>query len=222
MAATNSSLRPYRSRRNFAKTSEPRGTKNKTITRKKAPLFVIQKHAARQLHYDLRLEIDGTLVSWAIPKGPSLNPRMRRLAVRTENHPLDYAKFEGTIPEGEYGAGTVMVWDIGTYKNASEHNGRAISEQNALKNGEIKFILKGKKLVGKFVLIRTDYGKKTGEEWLLIKMKDDYASARRDPVKSQQKSVLTDRTMTQIKRDACKDKPCPEKKKRKPARTRSK
>jgi len=205
MATASEALRGYRSRRDFCVTPEPKG--EKVAQRKKNPIFVIQKHAARQLHYDLRLEIDGVLVSWAVPKGPSLNPRHRRLAVRTENHPIEYAKFEGIIPEGEYGAGTVMVWDKGTYKNMSKHNGRVVSTATALKHGEIKFFLKGKKLEGEFVLIRTDYGKKKGEEWLLMKMKDEYASARRNPVSTQQKSALTDRTMTQIKREACKKEP---------------
>jgi len=199
MAPATKSLRSYQSRRDFRATPEPKG--RRVTCKKKLPVFVIQKHAARQLHYDLRLEIDGVLVSWALPKGPSLNPRQRRLAVRTENHPLEYAKFEGIIPEGQYGAGTVMVWDIGTYKNISERNGRTITARTALKNGEIKFTLKGKKLEGNFVLIRTDYGDKKGEQWLLIKMKDEQASARRNPVNTQKKSALTNRTMTQIKRD---------------------
>jgi len=199
MATVATSLRNYQSRRDFSATPEPRGKKTKQ--KKKSPIFVIQKHAARQLHYDLRLEIGGILVSWALPKGPSLNPQVRRLAVRTENHPIDYARFEGVIPEGHYGAGTVMVWDSGTYKNISERNGRAVSARTALKHGEIKFTLKGKKLAGDFVLIRTNYGDKKGEQWLLIKMKDKHADARRNPVNTQQKSALTNRTMTQIKRD---------------------
>jgi len=218
MTTTSEALHNYRTRRDFCVTPEPKG---ETVSQqKKNPIFVIQKHAARQLHYDLRLEIDGVLASWAIPKGPSLNPRCRRLAVRTENHPMEYAKFEGIIPEGEYGAGTVMIWDKGTYKNMSERKGRAISATTALKHGEIKFFLKGKKLEGEFVLLRTKYAKK-GEEWLLVKMKDEYSSARRNPVNTQQKSALTDRTMTQIKREACKKEPATcRKRTKKPARTR--
>ncbi len=201
MAATGS-LKAYRARRDFRKTSEPRG--RKVLKKSKRPIFVIQKHVARSLHYDFRIEIDGVLKSWALPKGPSINPRDKRLAVPTEDHPKAYARFEGMIPKGEYGAGTVLVWDIGTYKNIKKKKDTLISMKQCLKNGQIEVFLKGKKLQGAFALIRT--GSKTGERWLLIKMRDEYADARRKPVKSQPKSALTDRTLSQIKKDAEKKK----------------
>ena len=162
--------------------------------------FVIQKHASRSLHYDVRLEINGVLVSWAVPKGPSMNPRVKRLAVMTEDHPMSYARFEGVIPKGEYGAGAVMVWDIGTYKNLTEEKGKSLSPAAGLKAGKLEFLLRGKKLYGGFALVRI--GGVQSNKWLLIKTRDDYADARRNPVNTQNKSVLTDRTMTQIKRDA--------------------
>ena len=142
-------LEDYRKKRNFKATPEPpgRGKPRKSV---KAPIFVVQKHQATRLHYDFRLEIDGVLVSWAVPKGPSLNPSDKRLAVRTEDHPLEYADFEGVIPEGQYGAGPVMVWDMGTYE--FEQDGSAAEQ---LARGELKFYLHGQKLKGGFALIRT-------------------------------------------------------------------
>jgi bifunctional non-homologous end joining protein LigD len=163
-------LEAYRMKRDFRKTPEPDGHAHGSRGK---PIFVVQKHAARRLHYDFRLEINGVLVSWAVPKGPSLNPSDRRLAIRTEDHPLEYADFEGVIPEGQYGAGTVMVWDKGTY---DVENGLAIGQQ--LVRGEIKVILHGKKLRGAFVLIQTARRLSARPEqarWLLIKQRDQYA-----------------------------------------------
>ena len=163
-------LEAYRMKRDFRKTPEPDGHAHGSRGK---PIFVVQKHAARRLHYDFRLEINGVLVSWAVPKGPSLNPSDRRLAIRTEDHPLEYADFEGVIPEGQYGAGTVMVWDKGTYE---VENGLAIEQQ--LARGEIKVILHGKKLRGGFVLIQTAKRLAARAEqarWLLIKQRDQYA-----------------------------------------------
>jgi bifunctional non-homologous end joining protein LigD len=163
-------LEEYRKKRDFRKTPEPVGRERGSRGR---PIFVVQKHAARHLHYDFRLEINGVLVSWAVPKGPSLNPSDRRLAIRTEDHPLEYADFEGVIPVGQYGAGTVMVWDKGTYE---VENGLAIEQQ--LARGEIKVILHGKKLRGGFVLIQTAKRLAARAEqarWLLIKQRDQYA-----------------------------------------------
>jgi bifunctional non-homologous end joining protein LigD len=163
-------LEAYRMKRDFRKTPEPDGHAHSS---KGKPIFVVQKHAARRLHYDFRLEINGVLVSWAVPKGPSLNPSDRRLAIRTEDHPLEYADFEGVIPEGQYGAGTVMAWDKGTY---DVENGVAVEQQ--LARGEIKVILHGKKLRGGFVLIQTAKRLAARAEqarWLLIKQRDQYA-----------------------------------------------
>jgi DNA ligase D-like protein (predicted 3'-phosphoesterase) len=195
MAKKRDSLSTYRSKRDFTKTPEPSGkTTKKKLSSRKKPIFVIQEHQASHLHYDVRLEIDGVLVSWAVPKGPSLNPRVKRLAVQTEDHPMDYADFEGIIPEG-YGAGTVMVWDTGAYKNLRDE-----SMEECLKQGQIEVELKGKKLEGAFAFVRTHYaGSK--KNWLMLKMKDEFASAKKNPVSSQKRSVLSDRTMKQIKDD---------------------
>jgi DNA ligase D-like protein (predicted 3'-phosphoesterase) len=189
----------YRAKRDFSVSPEPTGNVLiKRSKKSKKPLFVIQKHNASHLHYDLRLQIGDVLTSWAIPKGPSLNPKIKRLAVETEDHPLDYAYFEGVIPEG-YGAGVVMVWDLGTYESLKEE-----SMKTSYDKGRIEFRLHGEKLHGDFVLIRTGYGKgENGKKnWLLIKMKDDFAHGRKNPVSTQNKSVLTGRTTLQIKKGA--------------------
>ncbi len=163
---------------------------------KKEPRFVIHKHDATRLHYDFRLEIGGVLKSWAVPKGPSTNPKEKRLALATPDHALSYIGFEGVIPEGEYGAGTVMVWDIGTYKNIKKKDGKLVPLEKSYADGQIEVWLEGKKLKGGYALIKT---KGLGEnKWLLIKMRDEHADARRNPVKSQPKSALTDRTLKQI------------------------
>lgn len=186
-------LSKYRARRSFDKTAEPRGSLRKKKTTK--PLFVIQHHSARSDHYDFRLEIDGILKSWAIPKGPSLDPDIKRLAVETEDHPMEYAHFEGTIPEGEYGAGTVMVWDIGTYDNLKKEYDLSMSD--CYEDGKIEVFLRGKKLEGAFALIKTRLsGNKP--QWLFFKIKDEYASKKKNPVSTQKKSALTKRTMHQI------------------------
>jgi len=158
---------------------------------------VIQKHDASTLHYDFRLEVDGVLKSWAVPKGPSTDPRVRRLAIPTEDHPLEYADFEGTIPEGEYGAGTVLVWDTGPYRNlraGKEGDGQSMLQ--ALKEGKVEVWLDGMKLQGGYVLIRT--GKGDDVRWLLIKMNDDEADARRNPTSTEPESALTGRTLKEI------------------------
>ena len=160
------------------------------------PIFVIQKHDARTLHYDFRLEVDGVLKSWAVPKGPSTNPRERRLAVAVEDHPLDYANFEGRIPDGEYGAGAVLVWDHGTYRNLRAEDDEPASMAEALQDGHVAVWLEGEKLRGGYALIRT--GKGDDNRWLLIKMKDEEADARRNPVSTQPESVLTGRTLEEI------------------------
>ena len=148
--------------------------------------FVMQKHRATRLHYDLRLEHRGVMLSWAVPKGPSLDPAVRRLAVPTEDHPIEYNAFEGVIPEGEYGAGTVMVWDRGTWEPESEDVDRALAA------GDLKFRLHGAKLRGSWVLVRT-----RDQSWLLIKHRDEAASAD-DPTSAQPRSVVSRRTMAEI------------------------
>ncbi|MEX0671840.1 MAG: DNA polymerase ligase N-terminal domain-containing protein, partial [Candidatus Babeliales bacterium] len=189
-------LDQYIKKRDPKKTPEPFGGK----ASKSDSMFVIQEHHASQLHWDFRLEIDGVLVSWAIPKGPSTNPKDKRLAVMTEDHPMDYGGFEGVIPEGEYGAGPVMIWDTGTYQNMKidEKTGKSISMKKCLKDGRIEVRLFGKKLEGGYALIRM---KDSLKNWLLIKMKDAYADARRNPVSTQKKSVVSGRTIAQIKKD---------------------
>ena len=179
------SLKTYRSKRRFDETPEPYG---KTKKPSKKLLFVVQHHQASHDHYDFRIQVKKAMPSWAIPKGPSLNPADKRLAVQTEDHPLEYAYFEGIIPPGNYGAGTVMVWDIGTY------------EPIKLTDDRIELILHGKKLQGGFALIKAKHLRGDGKNWLFIKMNDEYASKKKNPVKSQTKSVLTNRTMAQIKK----------------------
>jgi len=193
--AEKDSLAKYHKRRKFAQTPEPRG---KVIRKKsKKSIFVIQKHDASHLHYDLRLEIDGALKSWAVPKGPSTNPRDKRLAMPTEDHPMDYAQFEGTIPEGNYGAGTVMVWDIGTYKNIKEKDGLSMSQ--CYKNGRIEVEFHGKKMHGAYALIRL---KAAQERWIFLKMRDEYADARKKLVTSEPNSALTGRSLKEIAKES--------------------
>lgn len=192
-----SSLSKYRKKRDFKKTKEPAGKKKKPS---KKPVFVIQQHAARAMHYDVRIEIGGVMVSWAVPKGPSLNPRTKRLAIMTEDHPMEYNKFEGIIPKGEYGAGPVIIWDRGTYKNLREKDGKPISMKTCLREGQIEIFLQGKKLKGAFALIRTGDKSVEKSRWLLIKMKDEYANARRNPVSSQPESVKTGKTIKDWKK----------------------
>jgi DNA ligase D-like protein (predicted 3'-phosphoesterase) len=186
-------LEPYRTKRNFSRTPEPSG---RGRGRRKSPIFVIQKHDATSLHYDFRLEAGGVLKSWAVPKGPSTDPRDKRLAMRTEDHPLAYARFEGSIPEGEYGAGPVIVWDTGTYRNLTERGGREVPVEQAVENGHVAFWLEGRKLRGGYALTRVAKGKR--ERWLLVKMDDEEADARRNPVSTQPDSVLTGRTIDQV------------------------
>lgn len=181
----------YRGKRDFDRTREPSGAA--ATPSPDDPHFVIQHHLATADHYDFRLEIDGVLVSWAVPKGPSTDPRVRRLAKRTEDHPLDYEDFEGVIAKGEYGGGTVQVWDRGTFRNVSE----AGDAGTALGEGHLSFVLAGQKLRGRYTLVRTK-----GENlWLLMKKKDADADARRNPTSTQTESVLTGRTMDEIAQD---------------------
>ncbi|WBV50719.1 DNA polymerase ligase N-terminal domain-containing protein [Chryseobacterium gambrini] len=170
-------LKDYNQKRKFDETSEPKG---KTKKSKDQLIFVIQRHAASRLHYDFRLEMDGVLKSWAVPKGPSLDPKDKRLAMMVEDHPYDYKDFEGNIPEGNYGAGQVEIWDSGTYEPL-DNNSKLSDEKELLKElhaGSLKFILHGKKLKGEFALVKM---KNTEENsWLLIKHKDDFAESDYD------------------------------------------
>jgi len=194
---TTRSLRTYRKKRDFRQTPEPKGGVKNAGGKK--PIFVIQKHAARQLHYDFRLQVGRALKSWAVPKGPSLNPKDKRMAAEVEDHPLGYAKFEGVIPKGEYGAGTVMVWDTGSYRNVTKRDDKKIPITKALKRGHVAVLLDGKKIKGGYALSRIAKGKKP--RWLLVKMKDEKADARRKPTKSETKSALTERTMEEIEKE---------------------
>ena len=163
--------------------------------RARKPIFVIQKHAASTLHYDFRLEVDGVLRSWAVPKGPSTDPRVKRLAVAVEDHSLEHADFEGVI-EGEYGAGVVIVWDTGTYRNLTMRDGKQVPIGRALDDGHAVVELEGKKLRGAWALTRTGGGRR--EQWLLVKTRDAAADARRNPVSSQPESVLSGSTIEQL------------------------
>lgn len=189
-------MRDYHERRDFARTPEPRGGKRRAG---RQPIFVIQEHAASTHHFDFRLEVDGALASWAVPKGPSTDPRVKRLAVPTEDHPLDYADFEGVIPEGEYGGGTVLVWDRGAYDNLTEKDGEPVPMAEAIREGHVAFRLHGQKLQGGWALHRTGSG--SDANWLLIKMRDEAADARRRPTSTQPRSVKSGRTLAEI-RDA--------------------
>ena len=158
--------------------------------------FVIQKHDATTLHYDFRIEVDGVLKSWAVPKGPSTDPRHKRLAVPTEDHPLKYACFEGVIPKGQLGSGTVLIWDAGTYQNITQKDGNNYPIAKALNEGHALINLNGLKLQGGYALQRTATGK--DERWLLIKLDDDAADARRNAVSTEPNSVVTGRSIKQI------------------------
>ncbi len=192
-------MKSYNEKRDFSKTREPKDAPSKKGN--KDPIFVIQKHDATNLHYDFRLEIDNTLKSWSVPKGPSTDPSVKRMAIPTEDHPMAYADFEGTIPQGEYGGGTVMIWDKGTIEsNKKDENGKIISLEESFKNGSIEVVLHGKKLKGGYNLVEMKGGKMKGN-WLLMKQDDAEADARRNPVSTQSKSVVSGRTLKQIAKD---------------------
>lgn len=162
------------------------------------PLFVVQKHRARRLHYDLRLEIGGALVSWAVPKGPSLDPSQKRLAMPTEDHPMEYASFEGVIPEGEYGAGAVIVWDTGTYRNLRTKGGAAVPMSDCLEEGRIEIELSGTKLRGAFALFRTAEDASGRARWLLVKKRDAHAVPSSDITAERPESALSGRMIDEI------------------------
>ncbi|MGP3980054.1 DNA polymerase ligase N-terminal domain-containing protein [Streptomyces sp. KR80] len=190
-------LKTYRSKRHEGRTPEPMGG---TPSRGGEPHFVIQKHAATTLHYDFRLEADDVLLSWSVPKGPSTDPRDKRLAMRTEDHPLDYLDFEGVIPSGEYGAGRVIVWDTGTYQNLTELRHREVPLAEAVESGHVTVWLEGEKLRGGYALTRMG-GDDERERWLLVKKSDEGADARRNPQSSQPASVRSGRTIEELAED---------------------
>jgi DNA ligase D-like protein (predicted 3'-phosphoesterase) len=185
-------LDSYREKRNFAVTSEPSGEENAVNLPSGEGVFVVQKHDASRLHYDLRLEVEGVLKSWAVPKGPSRNPKDKRLAVETEDHPLDYANFEGVIPEGQYGSGAVLVWDKGSYRNMTERDGKAVPMADALKDGHAAIWLEGKKLQGGYALTRTRMG------WILVKMKDSKVESSHDVLEKEPRSVKSGLTIEEL------------------------
>jgi len=190
---TKDSLKTYQEKRRFGGTPEPAGGGRGPSGQ---PIFVIQKHAASHLHYDFRLEAGGVLKSWAVPKGPSTDPKDKRLAVPTEDHPLEYADFEGVIPAGEYGGGTVMVWDRGSYRNLTEKQGVPAPLEAALAHGHAKVWLEGRKLRGGYALTR--FKQAPDESWLLVKMDDSEADPARNPVKNEPNSALTGRSLEEI------------------------
>ena len=189
-------LNEYRKKRNFGATPEPQGAGSAEKKGNRSLIYAIQKHMASHLHYDLRLEWRGVLLSWAVPKGPSLDPAVKRLAMQTEDHPVEYSDFEGVIPAGQYGAGTVMLWDRGTWQPESADVDASLQE------GEIKFTLHGTKLQGSWVLVRSrGLGKNLlRSAWLLIKHRDQYASTK-DVTQEEPRSVARQRLLAEIARD---------------------
>jgi bifunctional non-homologous end joining protein LigD len=193
------SLTVYKKKRDFSKTLEPDAKKKNASSELQ---FVVQKHDATNLHYDFRLEMDGVLKSWAVPKGPSMNPDDKHLAIMVEDHPFEYKDFEGNIPEGNYGAGSVIVWDTGTY-HSIENKERKDDEKallEGLKKGHVTFILHGKKLKGEFALVQLKNAKTN--QWLLIKANDEYAS--KEDILKKDKSVISRKTIESLnkKQDA--------------------
>lgn len=198
MGSARKKLGTYRDKRDFRKTPEPSGRRGgPPLKRAGNPIFVIQQHDASSRHWDFRLEVSGVLKSWAVPKGPSTDPSRKRLAIATEDHPLAYADFEGVIPESEYGGGTVIVWDAGPYRNVTtDDEGDTIPIARALDRGHVRVWLEGKKVRGGYALVRRSGGGK--RQWLLIKMRDEGADARRRPIRTQPHSVLSGRTIKAV------------------------
>jgi len=202
-ASSHAQLTEYRRKRDFARTQEPSGDTIESPARQGKLRFVIQKHAARNLHFDLRLELDGVMKSWAVPKGPSLDPSVKRLAMQVEDHPIDYNTFEGTIPKGEYGGGSVMLWDRGTYTAdaATTPGEEEDAIRGGLARGDLKITFHGARLHGSFALVRMKFSRDRSSsskpQWLLIKHRDKFASAE-DVVAENMTSVESGRTMDEI------------------------
>lgn len=191
-------LDAYLEKRDFSTTPEPSGDVDPPDA--SSPIFVIQEHRASSHHWDFRLQVGDTLRSWAVPKGPSTDPSEKRLAIPTEDHPLAYADFEGVIPEGEYGAGAVIVWDAGPFTNLKTTDaGEPVPLEKQLEDGHVTVWLQGEKLRGGYALIRT--GSEDEERWLLVKMDDDEADARRNPTSTEPASVLSGRTVEEVARE---------------------
>ncbi|MGH8143361.1 MAG: DNA polymerase ligase N-terminal domain-containing protein, partial [Steroidobacteraceae bacterium] len=191
-AAARGKLSAFRAKRDFRHTTEPRGTQPVAASDQRR--FVIQKHAARRLHYDLRLELDGVFKSWAVTRGPSLDPADKRLAVEVEDHPLDYGDFEGTIPQGQYGGGTVQLWDRGYWEPVS-----GLDPQQGLRRGQLKFSLRGRHLHGEWALVRMRTTDERRVNWPLIKHRDEAADPRHaGELLGADRSVASGRTMAQI------------------------
>lgn len=189
-------LKKYRGMRDFGDTPEPSGRTKKLA---KGPIFVIQKHQASRLHYDFRLEMEGVLKSWAVPKGPSYDPTVRRLAMMTEDHPYDYAAFEGVIPAGNYGGGNVIIWDQGTWEFIEPGD----DPVKALKAGKLTFRLQGKKMFGEWALVKIHgkSGSDKGNEWLLLKHRDQFANDQVDVTEVAPRSVVSNRTVEEMSGD---------------------
>lgn len=188
-------LAEYRARRDFTRTPEPAGDRPRARV---DSIFVVHRHKARSEHFDFRLEVAGVLVSWAVPKGPSLDPRDRRLAIRVEDHPLEYAGFEGVIPEGQYGAGPMIVWDTGRYRNRTRRDGAEVPLERALDDGFLVVELFGHKLRGAYALTRTGHVGRGRERWLLVKKRDEYATTGVYPIATRPESVLSGRTVEEL------------------------
>jgi bifunctional non-homologous end joining protein LigD len=185
-------LSTYKAKRHFATTPEPPGE----VASTEGSSFVVQKHRARRLHYDFRLEVEGVMPSWAVPKGPSYDPTVKRLAVHVEDHPLDYRTFEGNIPGGEYGAGSVIVWDQGTYRNITEHDGKPMGMRAAIEKGHVSVWLDGAKLHGGWSLTRT-----RGDDWIMVKRRDEWADASVDVEEAAPQSAVSGRTIEEVAQD---------------------
>lgn len=205
----NDRLRDYRSKRDFTRTEEPGEPSPSSAHRDSwndEPRFVVQIHDARRMHFDFRLQVGDVLKSWSVPKGPSTDPRDKRMAIPTEDHPLEYEEFEGVIPKGEYGGGTVIVWDHGTYEPLShDRRGRPVPFEEALEHGHATFRLNGSKLHGDYALTRFRDGRDGGEEaWLLVRARKGHgagASGRGTPDPRRARSVRTGRTLAQVAAD---------------------
>src|SRR4051794_8303277 len=192
-------LARYRRKRDFSRTPEPSGADGGAADAD-LPRFVVQRHRARRLHYDFRLEIDGVLVSWAVPKGPTLDPAVRRAAFHVEDHPLEYIDFEGVIPAGQYGGGDVIVWDAGTWQPHARRAGAHVDPGRAVADGELHLDLYGEKLRGRFALVRTSTARSGREEWLLLHKRDEHAVEGWD-AEDHPYSVLSGRTNEQVQAD---------------------
>ena len=192
VAAAPAKLRTYRSMRDFSDTPEPSGKAKRKAARR--PMFVIQKHQASHLHYDFRLEMEGVLKSWAVPKGPSYDPGTKRLAMMTEDHPYDYGSFEGVIPEGNYGAGNVIIWDTGTWEFIEPGD----DPVKALGQGKLTFRMFGKKMFGEWALVRIKGRSPKGNEWLLFKHRDQYANEDVDVTEIAPRSVVSNKTVEEM------------------------